>query len=64
MIWKQKTEAECIAAGRDPSLLTDGALHDELIIELAPDGDDGATVVWQWSLFDHLVQDYDDSKAQ
>jgi hypothetical protein len=30
----------------------------QLILEIAPDGKGSATVVWQWSLWDHLVQDF------
>jgi hypothetical protein len=30
-----------------------------MALEIAPDGKGGAQVVWQWSMADHLVQDYD-----
>ena len=30
-----------------------------MILELAPDGDGGANVVWEWHAWDHLVQDLD-----
>lgn len=36
---------------------------DNLIIELQPDGKGSADIVWQWSLWDHLVQDHDESKS-
>ena len=34
-----------------------------MVVELCPDGKGGATVVWQWSLWDHLIQDYDEKVA-
>jgi hypothetical protein len=32
------------------------------IIEIEPVGSDAANIVWDWKLFDHLVQDFDSSK--
>jgi hypothetical protein len=34
----------------------------EQIIEIKPSGISGGTIVWEWHLWDHLVQDYDASK--
>ncbi len=61
--WQLKTYSEAIAAGRDPSLLTEGELWPDYIIEVEPDGAAGGNIVWQWHVWDHLVQDYDASKA-
>lgn len=54
--WELKTEAEAIAAGRDPSLLGDGVLWSDHIIEVDPDSNQ---IVWEWHAWDHLVQDHD-----
>ena len=54
--WERKTEAEAIAAGRDPSLMWDGDLWPDHIIEVNPAT---STIVWEWHVWDHLVQDYD-----
>lgn len=52
-----KTNAEAIAAGRNPSLL-DGDIEPMVIYEINTSGN----VIWQWQVWDHLVQDYDVSK--
>jgi hypothetical protein len=50
------TAEEAVAAGRDPNLIPeDGEVWGEKIIEL--DRETGE-IVWQWRLWDHLVQDY------
>jgi hypothetical protein len=59
--WQEKTVAEQIAAGRDPSNAL-SRVWSESIIELQPAGPNSANIVWQWDLWDHLVQDYDDTK--
>ncbi|WP_405205397.1 aryl-sulfate sulfotransferase [Aquimarina sp. LLG6339-5] len=58
----RKTLEEAIASGRNPSTLDEGELYDERIIEIQPIGTDGAQVVWEWRLWDHLIQDFDFSK--
>lgn len=60
--WEKKTEAEAIQAGRNPALLDDGELWPDRIVELAPDGNGSATIVWEWHVWDHLIQDFDDTK--
>jgi hypothetical protein len=57
--WERKTRAEAIAAGRDTTKLTAGKLWPEEIIEVDPAND---SIVWEWNLWDHLVQDYDSTK--
>jgi hypothetical protein len=62
--WEYKTGAEAIAAGRDPALLTPGHLYPDHIVEVQPDYvNGGGTIVWEWHVWDHLVQEFDSSKA-
>ena len=56
------SEAEAIAAGRDPALLVDGELWSDFIIEVQPTGPTSGEVVWEWHAWDHLVQDHDSTK--
>ncbi|MBQ4803470.1 aryl-sulfate sulfotransferase [Aquimarina sp. MMG015] len=58
----RKTLEEAIASGRNPSTLDEGELYDERIIEIQPIGTDGAQIVWEWRLWDHLIQDFDFAK--
>ncbi len=56
--WEKKTETEAVNLGRNPSLLNDGELWPDSIIEVAPTGSYGGTIVWEWHAWDHLIQDY------
>ncbi len=56
------TESEAIQAGRNPSLLSEGKLFNEQILELEPVGSNQANIVWEWHVKDHLVQDFDSNK--
>ena len=62
--WEQVTESDAIAAGRSPSLLSEGELWPDHIIEVEPTGSSGGNIVWEWHAWDHLVQDYDSSQGQ
>jgi hypothetical protein len=57
------TEAEAIAAGRDPNLLSQSRLYTEQIIEVEPLGAAQGTIVWEWNAKDHIIQDFDNTKA-
>ncbi len=59
MAWDVMTAEEAIEAGRDPDLLRDGALYPEVILEIEPVGATGGNIVWEWRVWDHLIQDYD-----
>lgn len=61
--WEYKTGTEATDAGRVPSTLGDNELWPDSIIEVEPDGASGGTIIWEWHVWDHLVQDYDASKA-
>ncbi len=61
--WHHKSETEAIAAGRDPSLLADGELWPDSVIEVHPTGAATGEIVWQWHSWDHLVQDYDAGRS-
>lgn len=61
-IAEKLTNETAIEAGRDPSTLVDGPLYDEKIIEIKPIGTDDIEIVWEWSFWDHLIQDFDETK--
>jgi Arylsulfotransferase (ASST) len=55
--WEIKTHAEALAAGRDPDLLKEGDFWPDYLVEIKPTRPVGGKVVWQWHVWDHLVQD-------
>lgn len=60
LAWEKKTAEEAIAAGRDTGLLVQGELWPDYIFEVNPQTD---SIVWEWHVWDHLIQDYDPQKA-
>ena len=62
VVWDKKTADEAIAAGRKKELVSDYVLPDS-IVEVKPTGKTTGEVVWEWHLWDHLVQDHDATRA-
>ena len=62
IVWELKTADEAIQAGRDSTLLTQGKLWPDYIIEVEPIGEDSFNIAWEWHVWDHLVQDFDATK--
>lgn len=60
--WELKTRDEAIAAGRDPEKLDGDALWPEAVLEIQPVGAREGKVVWEWHLWDHLIQSFDKAK--
>lgn len=54
------TNTEMYAEGLDTSYFND-TLVLERIVEIEPSGIDTANIVWEWKLFDHLVQEFDNT---
>ncbi|MFM7299482.1 MAG: aryl-sulfate sulfotransferase [Planctomycetota bacterium] len=61
--WEHLTSAEAIALGRDPRFVDEKGWWPDVILELRPLPKSGAEIVWEWRARDHLVQDFDRSKA-
>jgi len=61
--FEAKTRAEAVEAGRKPSLVGTYGLWPDHLIEVRPDGPTTGTIVWEWHLWDHLIQDADPTKA-
>ncbi len=59
--WEMKTNTEAISQGRNPSLVP-STVWSEQILEIQPVGATGGNIVWEWHLWDHLVQDFDATK--
>lgn len=62
LAWELKHLGQVVQAGRDPAQLSGNGIWMEFIYEIKPILPSGFEVVWEWHLFDHLVQDFDPSK--
>ena len=54
-----KTLEEAIEAGLNP---ISGGVTPDKIIEVRPTGPTSGDIVWEWHVWDHLIQDFDPSK--
>jgi len=61
--WEAKTAQEVLAAGRNPKLIPKAGLWPDKIIEIEPIDETHGKIVWEWHIWDHLIQDYDNKKA-
>ena len=60
--WEYHSSQNAVNNGRDPALTSSLGVWSERIVELEPVGTDEANIVWQWKLWDHLIQDFDSTK--
>jgi len=57
--YERKTLEEAVEAGR---IGADGEMWPTLLVEVEPTGATEGEVVWEWHLWDHLIQDVDPEK--
>ena len=60
--WELKTFAEAVQAGRDPALMSANEMWVTHFIEVQPVGASGGNIVWEWHVWDHVIQDFDPTK--
>ena len=60
--WEVKTSEEAAAAGRRADATPEIGLMSEWVMEIEPIRPRGARIVWEWRIWDHLVQ-HEDPKA-
>jgi hypothetical protein len=58
--YEYKSRDQAVAAGRDPDRLLQGFVLPDHLIEVEPTTND---IVWEWHAWDHLVQQYDSTRA-
>ncbi len=64
---EKKLYAEVIAAGFNPanldaSISTQGYMLPDYLVEVQPIKPYGGTIVWEWHIWDHLIQDFSAAK--
>jgi hypothetical protein len=67
LVVEKKTYAEVLAAGFNPTMLQPdvaqkGMMLPDAVYEIQPTRPVGGTIVWEWHVWDHLIQDYDATK--
>ncbi|MEI6089806.1 MAG: aryl-sulfate sulfotransferase [bacterium] len=61
IVYDSKNFDEIQIAGKDPETFNE-EFWSEKILELRPIGKDSAEIVWEWKVWDHLVQDFDSTR--
>jgi hypothetical protein len=68
LVVEKKTLAEIIAAGFDTSKIQEPDFNQkqillpDCVIEIHPTSPSGGTVVWEWHVWDHLIQNFNSAK--
>ena len=60
---EKKSYQDCLAAGFDPRMTRDQQLFPEFFIEVQPTRPKGGKIVWEWHVWDHIIQQNDRTKA-
>jgi len=60
--WEAKSAEEAIQAGRNPEQTPKAGLWPDKVIEIKPTGKRQGEIVWEWHFWDHLIQDFDETK--
>lgn len=58
--WVQLTEGEILDTGRELAFVqSNRGLWTERVLEIKPIGLNDADIIWEWNVYDHLIQDTD-----
>ena len=60
---ERKTKEQALAVGFDPALMRDNEIVPDAVVEIEPTGAKGGRIVWEWHVWDHMIQDFDKTKA-
>ena len=60
--WEKKSAQEAVAAGADPEVQGDSDFWPDYVMEVKRTGKTTGEIVWEWHVWDHLIQDADASK--
>ena len=60
--WEIRSQEEVLQAGRKPDLIPKAGLWPSTIVEIKPVDKTDGKVVWEWHIWNHLIQDYDANK--
>jgi hypothetical protein len=63
LAWEVKSPDEVRRAGRRDDLIPEQGLWVDYVLEIEPVRPEGARVVWEWHVWDHLIQGHDPQAA-
>jgi len=59
--WQAKTAEECMRIGRKPENTPKDGLWPDSVIEIEPEKPSGGRIVWEWHMWDHMIQNFDEN---
>jgi hypothetical protein len=59
IVWEGKSAEETRRAGRRSTSVPQGGIWPDMLVEFEPEGPNGARIVWEWHIWDHLIQNLD-----
>jgi hypothetical protein len=62
LVVEYKSLEEAAQAGFDPQVLKDNKLFPDYVVEIEKRGPTSGEIVWEWHVWDHLVQNVDQTK--
>ena len=62
IVQARKPREEVIAAGANPDFVHENGIKYDYLLEARPAGASGGEIVWRWSPWDRLIQDFDPTK--
>ncbi len=62
VVWERIPVDEYVAAGRNPDTVPNDVLWLDTVHEIKPAGRKTGEVVWRWSPWDHVIQNFDKTK--
>ncbi|HEU5323638.1 MAG TPA: aryl-sulfate sulfotransferase, partial [Methylomirabilota bacterium] len=63
LAWEVKSPEQARRAGRRADQIPEQGLWPDLVLEIEPVRPDGANIVWEWHVWDHLIQSHDPAAA-
>jgi hypothetical protein len=58
IVWERKSYKQVVEAGRNRRRMSPKGLWPDCVLEVQPQRPNGARIVWEWHLWDHLIQDF------
>ena len=59
IVWESKTADEARKVGRKEEFIPKDGIWPDMLVEFEPQRPNGARIVWEWRMWDHLIQNAD-----